>query len=566
MKLDVVFVTYNSVKWLKNNINSILNSNYNLKNISLYYVDNASTDETIDELYKIQKNYSNKFSNLEIIKNKKNLGFGIANNKGALLGKSDYILFLNIDTEIEEDTFKKLEEEIKKASKDVGIFELRQKPYEHPKYYDPLTGYTTWASGACLVIRRDIFNKTKGFDKNLFMYCEDVELSWHVRKLGYKIKYLYNVPITHYSYTKPNEFKETQFVFCFINNLYLRAKYGNIVNYLKGHLLCLKALRYNLAYQYISNQQYKKVRNRILKEYIKVIFKTIKARFYKHTHRTIGDFKPQFINDLDYEIPKLDPFYVIDEKFKSNSMVSVIVRTCGRPEYLRETLISLRNQSYKNFEVVIVEDGPNVSEKMLKEEFSDLNIQYKATGKKVERSVTGNMGMKMAKGKYLNLLDDDDLFYPEHIEVLVQEMEKNNADIVYSTAFETTIDVKSKKPYIYEIKAKAVKHHGPFSRLRLYKNNITPIQAVLFKKEVFEKCGGFDENICALEDWDLWLKFSLKYNFYHIEKTTSLYRVPYNNTLTQERQEFLNSSLEYICNKYQNETINLSISDIYRNQ
>ena len=77
--------------------------------------------------------------------------------------------------------------------------------------------------------------------------------------------------------------------------------------------------------------------------------------------------------------------------------MSIIVRTCGRPDVLRETMQSLRLQTYTNIEIVVVEDGPDVSGEMLKTEFSDLNVLYKATGEKVGRSKAGNMAMEMQK-------------------------------------------------------------------------------------------------------------------------------------------------------------------------
>jgi len=562
MKLDIVFVTYNSAKWIKPNLDSILSSDYDLKQVSLYYYDNASTDDTVSILNKLKKQHAKKFASFKVISGNKNLGFGRGNNAGAKVGKSDYIFFLNIDTEIEIDTLKKLKNEIENSADEVGIFELRQMPYEHPKYYDPVTGYTSWSSGACFVIKRDVFNKVHGFDKKLFMYCEDVELSWNVRSRGYKIKYLYNVPITHYSYTEPNEFKKTQYIFGVINNLYLRCKYGNLKNIVKGHYYCLRAIKNNMT-NCLNNEQYKDVRKTLIKEYFKMFFKSIPTLFYRYFNTFAKDFAPSFVDGLDYEVGKLEPFYVIDKENKTDALVSIIVRTCGRPDMLRETLMSIKNQSYKNIEVVIVEDGKNISEEMIKKEFKDLNIQYKATGKNVGRSKVGNIAMEMAKGKYLNFLDDDDLFYPDHVEVLVKEIEKRNADIIYATAFETSIDIKSRSPYVYEIKTVVVRHHGQFSKVKLYKNNLTPIQAVLFKKEVFLNCGGFDENIDALEDWDLWIRFSLKYNFHHIEKTTSIYRVPFNNEITAERQKFLDSSLEYLTNKHMNSTITVNPFDIF---
>ena len=78
---------------------------------------------------------------------------------------------------------------------------------------------------------------------------------------------------------------------------------------------------------------------------------------------------------------------------KKNRKYPLSVRTCGRPAVLRETLISLRHQTYPNMEVVVVEDGEEISGKMIRgREFGDMNIRYFATGEKVGRSRAGNLG------------------------------------------------------------------------------------------------------------------------------------------------------------------------------
>ena len=200
MKFDIVFVTYNSAKWLDNCLKSILKSNYNLKNITLIFFDNNSSDETVSKLEKYKNDYLSTFNDFIVIAGNKNKGFGYGNNEGAKYGSSPYIFFLNVDTEINENTLQDLSEEITDSSKEFAMWELAQKPYEHPKYYDPITKETSWASGACMVVRRKVFEDLKGFDTEIFMYCEDVEISWNFRKHHYKIKYLYNVPITHYSW------------------------------------------------------------------------------------------------------------------------------------------------------------------------------------------------------------------------------------------------------------------------------------------------------------------------------------------------------------------------------
>ena len=368
MNLDVVFVTYNSEKWINNCIKSILSSDYDLKKVSLLFCDNNSSDNTYSLLNKVKEEHGDKFQQISVMNSGKNLGFGRGNNKAAKLGNSKYILFLNIDTEIEPNTFKDLEEEIMKSPSEVGAWELCQKPYEHPKYYDPYTGYTSWASGACIIIRREIFEKIHGFDSLLFMYAEDVDISWKIRRLGYKIKYLPLNRITHYSYEQPNAFKKTQYIYSLINNLYLRYKYGSLRNMVKGNLLVGKRLFRNYLKGIVTDEEDREIRKVLRKEYVKVQFKGILAVLYNIFSKRDESFKPQFVFDFDYEKTKFDPFYVVDDLSTDGPLVSIIVRTCNRPDTLRETLCSIRNQIYKNIEVVVVEDGPNTSEKLLIEE------------------------------------------------------------------------------------------------------------------------------------------------------------------------------------------------------
>ncbi|WP_158932631.1 glycosyltransferase [Acidisphaera sp. S103] len=69
-----------------------------------------------------------------------------------------------------------------------SLIEARQFPEEHPKPYDPVTGLTLWASGACMLINRQIYEKVGGFDPNIFMYMEDVDLSWRARSAGFSVR------------------------------------------------------------------------------------------------------------------------------------------------------------------------------------------------------------------------------------------------------------------------------------------------------------------------------------------------------------------------------------------
>lgn len=539
MKFDIVIVTYNSKKWMKNCIDSIeKQTNFNLKDINLYIVDNGSKDGTQD--YITERNQNTNLGKIELVVTGKNLGFGKANNYGFEKGNSEFVFFLNPDTELMEDTMYELKETIENSSNDFGMWECRQKPYEHPKMYNILTGETTWASGACFVARREVFKKVGGFDKNIFMYAEDVDLSWNVRLHGYKIKYVPKAVVVHYCYKEAGEVKPVQYYNSIINNLNLRRKYGSLRQRLAWYKHFYRVLKGSTPFRYAKRN--------LVKQY----FKNLKYTTYYTGWRNkpenkeyFSKFEPKFVY-FDYEYVRQGDFEPIETKLENEPLVSVIVRTCGRPNVLRETLISLRNQTYKNIEVVIVEDGENKSEKMIKEEFSDLNIVYKATGEKQGRCKVGNLGMKLSSGKYLNFLDDDDLFFADHVETLVQALEKHNKyKIAYSTSFETKIEVKSREPkYEYIEESRVLVHNRPFSRIRLIDINLFPIQAVMFEKSVYEKFGGFDLELDNLEDWEMWQRYSTENAYLYVPKTTSLYRVPAKQENYKERQKELNSYYE----------------------
>lgn len=205
--------------------------------------------------------------------------------------------------------------------------------------------------------------------------------------------------------------------------------------------------------------------------------------------------------------------------------VSFIVRTCKRPQVLRHSLESIRKQTYQNIEVVVVEDGPNTAEHMIKTEFADMDIKYYNTGKKAGRAKAGNMALGIASGKYLNFLDDDDLIYPQHTEILVQNMKKSQKKAVYAIAQEAP-SYYSKKAGNYITLCKYIRYNQPFNRLYFTMSNFMPIQTVMFHRELYEQYGGFRENMDSLEDWDLWLRYVAHEDFGYVNEVTSLYRVP----------------------------------------
>lgn len=112
-----------------------------------------------------------------------NLGHSAGCNTLASDGDEDLLLFLNPDAVLAPDALDALVRRAREPG--AGAVDGRQIPLEHPKAFDPRTGEQSWASGACLLVPRNVFEEVGGFDPHFFWsYCNDVDLSWRIRLTG----------------------------------------------------------------------------------------------------------------------------------------------------------------------------------------------------------------------------------------------------------------------------------------------------------------------------------------------------------------------------------------------
>ncbi|HEX2180247.1 MAG TPA: glycosyltransferase family 2 protein [Actinomycetota bacterium] len=125
-----------------------------------------------------------------------NLGSSGGSNRLAEQSESDLILVLNPDTYPVPNMLRILIRALDDA--DIGVAEARHIPLEHPKAYHPVTGDTSWASGCCLLVRREVFRAVGGFDHDHFpLYCDDVDFSWRVRLAGYRVVHVPRAVVFH---------------------------------------------------------------------------------------------------------------------------------------------------------------------------------------------------------------------------------------------------------------------------------------------------------------------------------------------------------------------------------
>jgi glycosyltransferase involved in cell wall biosynthesis len=203
---------------------------------------------------------------------------------------------------------------------------------------------------------------------------------------------------------------------------------------------------------------------------------------------------------------------------KSSVMVSVIVPTYNRPAMLVETLKSILNQTYKDFEIIVVNDAGKSVENIIKTLNKNNKIIYLSHSKNKGLAAARNTGIKEARGKYIAYLDDDDVYYHDHLETLVNFLENSEYKVAYTDTYRSH-QKKEKRKYI------TIKRDLPYScdfdYDRILIENFIPILCLMHEKSCLDEVGSFDENLNVLEDWDLLIRISRKFKFFHINKITS---------------------------------------------
>jgi hypothetical protein len=157
-----------------------------------------------------------------------NLGFGAAQNRlmaEAFRDGARHYVCLNPDALLHPGCLQALVDEAERAGARAGLVEARTFPEEHAKPYDPVTHDTDWCSGCVLLVTRPLYEASGGFDPRFFMYCEDVDLSWRARALGFTVRIAPDALAHHYTLQRETSARRELSVRR--SGALLAAKYGN---------------------------------------------------------------------------------------------------------------------------------------------------------------------------------------------------------------------------------------------------------------------------------------------------------------------------------------------------
>ncbi len=205
--------------------------------------------------------------------------------------------------------------------------------------------------------------------------------------------------------------------------------------------------------------------------------------------------------------------------------VTVLISTYNRPQYLAEAIESVVNQRYRDWELIVLNDG-GVDVKDVVDKFADPRIIYVPDTENTGAAHRFNQGLALARGEYVAYLGDDDLFYPNHLEVLAKALDEHpEVALAYSDLYAASslADRRTGKRYVLD---KRITVSRSFNREFMFHYNHVLHVSLMHRLEAAKRVGGFDENVKVLIEWSLNRRLAFLYDFLHVEEVTGEYHMP----------------------------------------
>lgn len=210
----------------------------------------------------------------------------------------------------------------------------------------------------------------------------------------------------------------------------------------------------------------------------------------------------------------------------SEPLLSVVIPTYNRADYITQTIESVLQQTYENIEIIVIDDGST-------DDTADVVLRF---GRKVryvrqenaERGASRNHGLRLANGDYIAFLDSDDLWLPGKAAVGIQFLHGRPAvGLICTDAIE--IDGEGKERRILRAGGLSGKVTG-----KLLQNNFVIMPTHIARASVVRQIGGFREEreLSGSEDWEMWVRLSLIADIAYVPEVTAKYRVHTANTMS----------------------------------
>jgi glycosyltransferase involved in cell wall biosynthesis len=195
--------------------------------------------------------------------------------------------------------------------------------------------------------------------------------------------------------------------------------------------------------------------------------------------------------------------------------ISVVVRTLGHDERLADALLSLALQTRRDFEVVVVDMSQGRSAAALARFAPRLpHLCHLTPRRRLPRPAALNAGIAAARGAAIGILDDDNLYDPEHLDRLVSGLAASGADYVYTGVRHATYTPEGRRLSCREVAI-------PFAFDRVLLGNFIYATGSAFRREIWERLGGYDERFLVFEDWDFIVRVAQAGRLVHLPLVSS---------------------------------------------
>lgn len=228
------------------------------------------------------------------------------------------------------------------------------------------------------------------------------------------------------------------------------------------------------------------------------------------------------------------------------TLVSVIMGTYNRGAEILESVESVLRQTEQDFELIVINDGGDVDVENLLRHRNSPKIKCYKLQENMGHAAVLNEGVRRSKGRFIAYLDDDDVYYPNHLELLLNALRQGESKIAYSNTKMVSGSMADGRFRAEDIKGF---WNVEYDKNKLIADNFISNLSVLHEKSVFSEVGLFVEDLRAVMDWELWLRASLKYDFSHVDAYTGEYRFKASNITTTNRL-LMDFNTELVRNYY----------------
>ena len=193
--------------------------------------------------------------------------------------------------------------------------------------------------------------------------------------------------------------------------------------------------------------------------------------------------------------------------------VSICIPAYNRKDYLRQTLESVYAQTYKDYEVIVVDDGSvdGTGEMIKKAAYPNLRYCWQENA---GDAAARNKLISLAQGQFITFIDSDDLLMPDAVARMMDVMESQGGQVIVYGPY-LRIDENGK---VFGRCGR--KLYSGFITAQLFENILVHSCGSMFPKKVLQKAEGFDKSLKVCSDYDLWLRLSLKYRFIALSEST----------------------------------------------